>query len=253
MGFFDRFKKQDKPQETILAAGQAGAPLAFQADGNFEIAFCPGEDALKHLEQLRSEGRSAGFTAILLGGKDDAEGLAENREFSKTPTEEYLRLAAEVKAEDWLKKQVEADPECFQAEAGEWPSEVPEAGNISAHLEVLSKKPKKAAYLAKIPSPRNWEAPAYIGMGGWNACPDAAVLTAFAKRWHERYGAEVVSITHDVIEFTVANPPSTREAAMELAKEQYVFCSDIVDQGVGDVSTLAATLLNSNYWYFWWD
>jgi hypothetical protein len=27
----------------------------------------------------------------------------------------------------------------------------------------------------------------------------------------------------------------------------------IVDQGVGDVSTLAATLINSKYWYFWWD
>jgi len=40
---------------------------------------------------------------------------------------------------------------------------------------------------------------------------------------------------------------------MELAKEQYIFCNDIVDQGVGTVSALAATLLDSNYWYFWWD
>ena len=63
----------------------------------------------------------------------------------------------------------------------------------------------------------------------------------------------MVSITRDVIEFAVKNPPKTREAAMELAKEQYIFCNDIVDQGVGTVSALAATLLDSNYWYFWWD
>lgn len=90
-------------------------------------------------------------------------------------------------------------------------------------------------------------------MGGWNDCPDSSVLTAFAKRWHASFGAEVVSITRDVMEFTVANPPTTREAASKLAMEQYIFCPDIVEQGVGDVVTLAATLQNSSYWYFWWD
>jgi hypothetical protein len=29
--------------------------------------------------------------------------------------------------------------------------------------------------------------------------------------------------------------------------------SDIVDQGCESISNLAATLLNSPYWYFWWD
>ena len=28
---------------------------------------------------------------------------------------------------------------------------------------------------------------------------------------------------------------------------------DIVEQGCGSVSYLAATLINSPYWYFWWD
>jgi hypothetical protein len=208
---------------------------------------------MKHLELLNIEGRSGGFTVILLGGKDDVDALAKNREFSKMSAEDYLRLAANVDVQEWMKKRVEADPEYYRCEAGHWPSEVPDGGNISAHLEVLSKKPRKAVHLGKIPTPRNWEAPAFIGMGGWNACPDAAVLTAFSKRWQERYGAEVVSITHDVMEFSVTKPPVTKESAVELAKEQYIFCPDIVDQGVVDVSTLAATLLNSKYWYFWWD
>ena len=90
-------------------------------------------------------------------------------------------------------------------------------------------------------------------MGDWNECPDASVLAAFAHRWQLRYGAEIVSATHDVLEFTVSDPPTTREAALELAREQYLLCADIVDQGHGSIAHLAAALQNSNYWYFWWD
>jgi len=227
-------------------------PLTFKSAGNFEIATCPGSDALKHLQQLRKEGRSAGFTAILLGGKDDADALGGDREFNQTSPEDYLRTASTVDVEDWLAKKA-GEAEGWYSEEGEWPDEVPSAGGISAHLEILTRAPKDVVCIARIPTPKNWEAPAYVGMGGWNECPDAAVLTAFAKRWFEQYGAEVVSITHDVMEFTVAKPPRTKEDAMKLAKEQYMFCSDIVEQGVGDIASLAATLLNSDYWYFWWD
>jgi hypothetical protein len=239
MGLFDRFRKGDE--------------LAFEAAGEYETASCPGKRALTELNRLRDEGRARGFSAILLGGKNDLDGLVENRELSGTSVEDNLRLAGQVDVNEWLKTRVEQDTEYYSAEVGEWPSAPAASGGMTAHLEILSGKPKDLVYLAKIPTAKNWEVPAYIGLGGWNACPDACVITAFAKHWYERYGAEVVSMTHDVVEFNVANPPRTREAAMELAKEQYIFCGDIVDQGVGSVSALAATLLNSNYWYFWWD
>jgi len=51
----------------------------------------------------------------------------------------------------------------------------------------------------------------------------------------------------------VQSRPPTREAALELAREQYVYCSDIVDQGVQTLSALAAVLMQSAWWYFWWD
>jgi hypothetical protein len=38
-----------------------------------------------------------------------------------------------------------------------------------------------------------------------------------------------------------------------LAKEQYAYCADIVEQGVGTIEALAATLLNGHIWFFWWD
>jgi hypothetical protein len=73
------------------------------------------------------------------------------------------------------------------------------------------------------------------------------------RHWHQQYGAEVVGITHDVVEMYVPRPPTKREAAHALAREQYGYCADIVDQGVGSVGALAAGLLYAPSWYFWWD
>jgi hypothetical protein len=36
-------------------------------------------------------------------------------------------------------------------------------------------------------------------------------------------------------------------------REHYDYCSDIVDQGTGILSKLAASLATHNGWYFWWD
>ncbi|WP_197277545.1 DUF4253 domain-containing protein [Bacillus sp. FJAT-27245] len=44
-----------------------------------------------------------------------------------------------------------------------------------------------------------------------------------------------------------------KKESVELAWEQFGFCSDIVWQGVGTVNALAGTLINSSTWYFWWD
>jgi hypothetical protein len=73
------------------------------------------------------------------------------------------------------------------------------------------------------------------------------------KHWLERYQAEVVGMTHDVIEMRVGRPPTTRDDARELARQQYYYCTDIVSQGVETVDALAACLLRGRVWYFWWD
>jgi hypothetical protein len=87
----------------------------------------------------------------------------------------------------------------------------------------------------------------------WNECPPADVQTAICKYWHQKYGAEIACVSGDILECIVANPPQDRLAADELAREQYLFCTDIVDQGVGSLPTLGKTLLGCKYWYFWWD
>jgi len=46
---------------------------------------------------------------------------------------------------------------------------------------------------------------------------------------------------------------ATRDEALALALDQYVYCYDIVDQGTETVDALSAVLECSDYWFFWWD
>ncbi|MBO4850121.1 MAG: DUF4253 domain-containing protein [Prevotella sp.] len=55
-----------------------------------------------------------------------------------------------------------------------------------------------------------------------------------------------------IIEFTVPQPVSEAES-LPLAEEHYAFCTDIIDQGVGTIHTLADVLRKSTVWFFWWD
>lgn len=57
----------------------------------------------------------------------------------------------------------------------------------------------------------------------------------------------------DVLEMRVTRPPQNDEDALALAREQYLFCFDIVDQGVMTIDNLRQSLLGSELWYFWWD
>ena len=109
--------------------------------------------------------------------------------------------------------------------------------------------------LAKIPVKHPWTVFAYLPFGGWNDCPDTAALMAVSKYWHERHGAVPAVLTYDTLEYSVPAPIEPQERALDLAKEQYAFCADIIDQGAPGMSVgkLANELRSSNIWYFWWD
>ena len=83
---------------------------------------------------------------------------------------------------------------------------------------------------------------------------NSASFSAPAMRiWRDRYGAELIGINSDTINLRVAVRPKTREEALALARDQYIYCPDITDQGVQTYSALAADLMTNDWWYFWWD
>jgi hypothetical protein len=137
----------------------------------------------------------------------------------------------------------------------DWPDE--EGGILFefACMDLVENEGNRAVGIGLLPTEVSWQAPAVLKLGKWNACPPPHEHVAILGYWHERYGAEVVRISdgEGIVETAVARPPATRAKALALAKEQYLYCADIVDQGTDSIDALAAQLLDGERWYFWWD
>jgi hypothetical protein len=218
----------------------------------FELITVPGQKALATLAQLQAG--SSGIPLIL----GDAERLANMQEIvdanSDTPFATLREQALAIDVPAWFAARIADDPEYYLIEAAPWPEHDPGPNTeLIAHCDITTGEPYPEVLLCIIPTHDAWLVPCYLPFGGWNACPAAEEHSALWKYWGERYGAQVVCIADDVVEMQVARPPTTREAALQLAREQFIYCTDIVDQGVESIEALAALLLNASVWYFWWD
>lgn len=170
-----------------------------------------------------------------------------------------LQAGLDLDANAWLKKNRLPDP---NPEDDEWAMMAEEAGaklpktkpntKFNCVFDVLSKKPKGVS-VTLWPTTDGWAVPALMRYGGWNSCPRPHVQLALLRRWKDKYDAELVAVAGDVVELRVGKPPKTDAAALELAREQYSYCDDIVSQGTMTLERLAEGLKNGTVWYFWWD
>jgi hypothetical protein len=180
--------------------------------------------------------------------------LDEARSLDDAPSAaEVLKKASAVDLRAWFERQEAEMGEALSELQGAWPTEPPPPQDITSHTDILSGKPLSVVAMALVGTTDPTTLPAIFRFGDWNACPAPEVHVALLRRWRQHYDIEPVSLTGDVLEFRVARPPTVREAAVALAREQYLYCSDIVDQGVGSVLALASMLQDGKYWYFWWD
>jgi hypothetical protein len=218
-----------------------------------EIIQVDGRLALEELARLRSEWRATGLYPVILGGGDHAAAPDWEDDEELDP----VRTIADSRAIDapaWFEEQVRrAEPDEFLEFEGQWPEGPVEPAELTAHTDILRKKPLPEVSIALLRLDAPWEAFAHLGWGAWNECPEPEVHCALHRYWGEQWGAQVVSITHDVVECAVSRPPQTREDALRLAREQYIYCRDIVEQGTETVPALAASLLGAPFWFFWWD
>jgi hypothetical protein len=231
----------------------------------YERITVPGHQALAEWERLKAAGRG---WPVVIGGDEDLERIAD--QFSMNdPTvsgaampgtelrssEEILAKATTIKFPGDLRKWPGAyQPQDLRAPVGDWPAAVKtDQPGLSVALDLVSGATLDNVHLLLIPCNAGWEVPAYLRWGDWNACPPPEYHVAALRHWNHRYGADLVGINGDTINLLAARSPATREAAMALAREQYEYCPDIVDQGVGSISALAASLMSSPWWYLWWD
>jgi hypothetical protein len=219
-------------------------------DYPYPIERVAGKDAPRRLIELRS---SAPGTPVILGAEEQFNRVLETFEDSDESVDQLLAKSAALDPLKWLEARALGDPEYYAIEASEWPDNALANDALSVHLDVLSRKPHEAVYIALLPTQSAWQSACYLKIGGWNEMPFAPEHSALWRYWEERYGAKVACIADDVIEFMVERPPQTREEALVLARQQYIYCADIVQQGVQSVEALAATVLKAPVWYFWWD
>lgn len=241
-------------QTAPTAATTAPAvPLSPTADLPFPHLLVPGKTALTTWEGLH--GKGLGYP-LLMGEHKDLHLLLENREQSEDSPAAILAAAATIDLAAWESERVAADPEYYRLPPADQAigEDLPLAKTaLGVHLDVLTRRPKREVVIGLLPVTESWEVPAWLKIGGWNECPPPEVHVVMFRHWEQQYGARVASVTGDVIEFTVERPPTTDADAMALARQQYVYCPDIVDQGVETVANLAASLKGAKVWFFWWD
>lgn len=215
----------------------------------YELVKVSGEQALNTYEALKN---SADVIPVILGDEDDFAMLTESMEYVTESIEQLLEQAEDMDALEWFEKRQAQDSDYYDLTHGEWHIHVPTT-HLSAHLDILTGEPKAEIYIALVPTTDAWKIPAYLKIGGWNDCPTAAEHAAIFKYWQHHYGAKVACIAGDVIEMEVERPPKTKEDALKLAEQQFIYCPDIVYQGTETIAALASTLLNGSAWFFWWD
>lgn len=226
-------------------------------------------EIIKRFEILQKEGRTKGFTPVIVSGIDlileklelsleDQGKKLDRHNFSKYISD-IIKKSRYIDAQNCLEERLkdcddeELEYEFEDKEDSGFIAKDSPIQSISSFLDFYTGKPQDEVAILKLPTTRPYEALAYLPIGGFNDCPEPCEMVSVCKYWYENYGAYPVALSYDVVEFIVSNPPTEKEDVDNLAFEHMAFCMDIVEQGVGSLRQLAMDLNNSEYWYFWWD
>lgn len=233
---------------------------------SFERVTVLGSTALDEWQRLRAAGRGV---PVVIGGDEALERIADQFSMDDPavagvalPGVPPPRAPAAILADaarlrrpvDLAKWNGAYRPEDLTAPEGTWPTLTSaDLPNLSVATDLTKNRPLDRVHLLLLPATESWQVPAYLRWGGWNACPPPEYHVAALRSWHGRYGVELVGIDGDTMNLRAARQPSSRAEALALAREQYRYCPDIVDQGVGSLNALAATLMATDWWFLWWD
>lgn len=220
----------------------------------YETLSVAGAEAVACCLQLREEG-AGHFTPVMLGDPKELNLLLDVFKTNQRTPQEIITLAEKISMTSFMEKRLNEEEEDYyqDVETGEWRDEIAPVEHLTGHIDIVQGVPLKTVAICKVPTPYSWEVPAYFAFGDWNECPTPEEHVALLRYWHEHYGAEIITLSNDVLECTVSRPPLDKEQALTLAHEQFVYCSDLVYQGTDTLSTLAASLYKGKTWFFWWD
>ncbi len=220
-----------------------------------QYSILPAEEAIRGvLSSVETTDR-----IVVCGEPEEQNLLDEQIEYNNDKTDIIIKSSGMIDVPTWFREREKQLLEDFEEDEfdinevkGVWPGNI-KGQPLLLHRDISSQELLPSVLVASLSVASSWEIPAHFKYGNWNECTEPEAHCAIWRYWYNKYGAEIVGVSHDVIEAIVQKPPQTERAAMELAWEQYLYCNDIVDQGVESVSNLGGTLINHDSWYFWWD
>lgn len=203
--------------------------------------------------ELYKDGKINGYYPVILVPSDILyDALTVN--FEASSTKELIEFSNEIDVSKFFKSkrdQYEYTAE-YQVPIGEFSQE--EANDyLSTYLDFNVSLPYNEVLILKIPTRKPWEILGYIPMGGYNDCPTPDCQIAIAEYWYKKYKAVPTVITSNSIEFMIETPPQNFQDAEKLAYEHYLFCNEIISNGLGSLRKLASILKDSTVWSFWWE
>jgi len=221
------------------------------------------ENIMELFQQMQAEGEREGYCPLIIlrdeqtsGGRSVLDEWLEMQAEDYGSLTEYTQLLLseykDIEAEDYFDTKSELYLEYIQWENGEGQSYITGNPDVEPQNELYISYVEDI-YIAKVPTDKPYEVLAYIPMGGYNDCPPTQEHMAIAKKWYEEYGAVPCAVSYDIVQYYL-DIPVTEDAALEkLKKEQFIYCYDIVLQGVGSIENLMRSLDGSRFWFFWWD
>ena len=120
-------------------------------------------------------------------------------------------------------------------------------GQLSETLGSLA-----AARIGLVPATRGADV---LPLIGWTPSDqsDAMPIAAVVRSWEHRFGARLLRVGFAEISLLIERPPRSLEHAQRIAAEHFAFCDECAGQGLHDIPAIAANLMKTPIWTFWWD
>lgn len=185
------------------------------------------------------------------------EDIMEYQSGKRRPPHEIIDEGLRLNAENWVHQSIEEYRSFYHHDVprGEWPDKTQGKTTPKNSSTTKGSEAPRFEPFILLPTTEGWRVPAYLNFGGWNGCPYSPAQVCMMKHWQEHYGAEIMFMGSDTVAMYVSRPPQDRESALRLAWEQFAYCSDTIGvaPGIETLEDLAAKLLSSSVWGFWWD
>ena len=234
---------------------------------NFDVFHIkiPGNEALNAWEYFRATAVETGMWPLVLGRYQDVvQGGHEIIDVNIEKTESGIE---NLELDKWFEHRKEETSDSSLPKSNVWPEKPFKNDLFTIPLQATG-KPWDWISIAFFPLKFPWEVAFFLddptGKKTWASEPrfEKQVLhAAMMKRWHERFGAEIVGHSSSTKELSVSRKPETKTEAVELAWECYYYAPDIFyDQNILHeehqyecIEDFAASLMESDIWWIWWD